>query len=219
MAASSFDLTPIIIEKGELNVATIAKTALIAKKEPIPEVAVTDVTTTNSTPQVSKPAPAKKMGGWGRFKAAAGDGGGGSSSAANTAAAVPASAATVASSKSEGTQPPPSQISSKSAKREENTGEKSATEQSSVPKKDDTSSTLLKSSEYVAINDRLNRIENLISDFMIKLDDKTRSIEKSVAKSRSSKSKHAKPHSVTICVDSAGNQQQGLDSNCDEQYL
>ena len=209
-------MTP-IIEKGELNVATIAKTALIAKKEPIPEVAVTDVTTTNSTPQVSKPAPAKKMGGWGRFKSAAGDGGG-----STAAAAAPASAATTTatSSKSESTQQPPSssQISSKSAKREENTGEKSvATSEQSVPKKDDTST--LKSSEYVAINDRLNRIENLISDFMIKLDDKTRSIEKSVAKSRSSKSKHAKPHSVTICVDSAGNQQQGLDSNCDEQYL
>ena len=205
----------LIIEKGEINVATIAKTALITKKEPIPEVAVTDVTATNSTPQVSKPAPAKKMGGWGRFKAAAGDGGGSSSTAT---AAAPATT----SSKSESTTQPPasiSQISSKSAKKEENTGEKSATheQQQSVPKKDDTST--LKSSEYVAINDRLNRIENLISDFMIKLDDKTRSIEKSVAKSRSSKSKHAKPHSVTICVDSAGNQQQGLDSNCDEQYL
>ena len=72
----------LIIEKGEINVATIAKTALITKKEPIPEVAVTDVTTTNSTPQVSKPAPAKKMGGWGRFKAAAGDGGGSSTATA-----------------------------------------------------------------------------------------------------------------------------------------
>lgn len=77
--------------------------------------------------------------------------------------------------------------------------------------------------EYQAINDRLNRIEKLISDLMVKVDDKTRSIEKSVAKVKSSsKSKHAshKPQSVTICVDgpSASGAKDG--NNCDqEQFL
>ena len=95
--------------------------------------------------------------------------------------------------------------------------EKGGDSSSAVSKKDSETSQL-NSTEYQAINDRLNRIENLIADFMVKLEDKTRSIEKSVAKARSSKSKHAKPHSVTICVDSSGNQGQ-QDSNCDEQYL
>lgn len=82
--------------------------------------------------------------------------------------------------------------------------------------------------EYQAINDRLNRIEQLISDLMIKVDDKTRSIEKSVAKVKSSKSKHEKPRNVTLCVDSssaAAPSSSGCDgtraspNNCDEQFL
>jgi len=76
--------------------------------------------------------------------------------------------------------------------------------------------------EYQAINDRLNRIEKLISDLMVKVDDKTRSIEKSVAKVKSSKSKHAshKPQSVTICVDSPSASGVKDGNNCDqEQFL
>ena len=76
--------------------------------------------------------------------------------------------------------------------------------------------------EYQAINDRLNRIEKLISDLMVKVDDKTRSIEKSVAKVKSSKSKHAshKPQSVTICVDSPSASGAKDGNNCDqEQFL
>ena len=75
--------------------------------------------------------------------------------------------------------------------------------------------------EYQAINDRLNRIEKLISDLMTKVDDKTRSIEKSVAKvkSHSSKSKHVKPQSVTICVDSPSVSGAKDGNNCDEQFL
>lgn len=83
--------------------------------------------------------------------------------------------------------------------------------------------------EYQAINDRLNHIEKLINDLMVKVDDKTRSIERTMAKVKSSsKSKYAKPQSVTICVDSASSagqsgQQQGSGSgggnNCDEQFL
>ena len=75
--------------------------------------------------------------------------------------------------------------------------------------------------EYQAINDRLNRIEKLISDLMTKVDDKTRSIEKSVAKvkSHSSKSKHVKPQSVTICVDSPSAAGAKDGNNCDEQFL
>ena len=76
--------------------------------------------------------------------------------------------------------------------------------------------------EYQAINNRLNRIEKLISDLMVKVDDKTRSIEKSVAKVKSSKSKHAshKPQSVTICVDSPSASGVKDGNNCDqEQFL
>lgn len=82
--------------------------------------------------------------------------------------------------------------------------------------------------EYQAINDRLNHIEKLINDLMVKVDDKTRSIERTMAKVKSSsKSKYSKPQSVTICVDSAssasgqpGTSQQGAaGSNCDEQFL
>ena len=69
--------------------------------------------------------------------------------------------------------------------------------------------------DYQHLNDRLNRIEQLISDLMVKVDDKTRSIEKSVAKVKA-KSKHAKPQSVTICVDSP---QGGASNDCDEQFL
>ena len=74
--------------------------------------------------------------------------------------------------------------------------------------------------DYAHLNDRLNRIEQLISDLMVKVDDKTRSIEKSVAKVKA-KSKHAKPHSVTICVDSPqGAGTSGASNNdCDEQFL
>lgn len=76
--------------------------------------------------------------------------------------------------------------------------------------------------DYVAINDRLSRIEQLISDFMVKVDDKTRSIEKSVAKSKSKSSK--KTHSVTISVDSPRSRGAGAGlssntNNCDEQFL
>ena len=73
--------------------------------------------------------------------------------------------------------------------------------------------------QYEALNDRLNRIEKLITDLMIKVDDKTRSIEKTVAKVKSSKSKHFKPpQAVTICVDSpsGGGMSPGT---CDEQFL
>ena len=79
--------------------------------------------------------------------------------------------------------------------------------------------------DYAHLNDRLNRIEQLISDLMVKVDDKTRSIEKSVAKVKHAKSKHAKPHqSVTICVDSpqgAGGTSGigGSNNDCDEQFL
>ena len=78
--------------------------------------------------------------------------------------------------------------------------------------------------DYAHLNDRLNRIEQLIGDLMVKVDDKTRSIEKSVAKVKHAKSKHAKPHqSVTICVDSpqgAGTSGTGGSNNdCDEQFL
>ena len=75
--------------------------------------------------------------------------------------------------------------------------------------------------DYQHLNDRLNRIEQLISDLMVKVDDKTRSIEKSVAKVKA-KSKHAKPQSVTICVDSpntGGATQGGSNNDCDEQFL
>ena len=91
----------------------------------------------------------------------------------------------------------------------------------------------VESGEYQAINERLNRIEQLISDLMVKVDDKTRSIEKSVAKVKSSsKSKHVKPQNVTICVDSGGGGGSGSNTavtglagsnqasnNCDEQFL
>lgn len=77
--------------------------------------------------------------------------------------------------------------------------------------------------DYAHLNDRLNRIEQLIGDLMVKVDDKTRSIEKSVAKVKHAKSKHAKPHqSVTICVDSpqgAGTGTGGSNNDCDEQFL
>ena len=208
------------LEKGEINLATVAKTALVSKKDIIPEVAVTDVTnvpttsTPASKPVVSKPAP--KLSGWARFK---GGGGGGASTEKPDSPAPAAPTSSTAPSTTEKVDDkkltPPSGEQQPDTKSEKNT-------KPTTPKKDPSlpSSTApaqsINSVEYQAINDRLNRIENLISDFMVKLDDKTRSIEKSVAKVRSSKSKHAKPH-VTICVDSAGNQ--GPDSNCDEQYL
>ena len=84
-----------------------------------------------------------------------------------------------------------------------------------------TASTAASAEEYQAINDRLNNIEKLISDLMVKVDDKTRSIERSVAKVKSSKSKHVKPQSVTICVDSPALPSSGKNdgNNCDEQFL
>ena len=217
------------LEKGEVNLATIAKTALNAnKKDGIPEVAVTDVTNSSepSAPPVAAPvaAPAApKLKGWARFKGAA--------AAPPPPAPTPVAPAaptetTVA--KESTAAPTATTLKVKEAVKKEAESEKKqgavasgASEKGgsgSALSKKDSETSQLNSVEYQAINDRLNRIENLIADFMVKLEDKTRSIEKSVAKARSSKSKHAKPHSVTICVDSSGNQGQ-QDSNCDEQYL
>ena len=212
------------LEKGEVNLATIAKTALNSKKDnAIPEVAVTDVTN-SSEPSAPAPAPvaapaAPKLKGWARFKGAAAA----PPPPAPTpvAPAPPAAETTVA--KESTTAPVATTLKVKEAKKEDSSSEKKqsaadAEKGSGAASKKDSEKSQLNSAEYQAINDRLNRIENLIADFMVKLEDKTRSIEKSVAKARSSKSKHAKPHSVTICVDSSGNQGQ-QDSNCDEQYL
>ena len=218
------------LEKGEVNLATIAKTALNAsnKKDGIPEVAVTDVTN-SSEPSAPPPAApvaapaAPKLKGWARFKGAA---------AAPPPPAptpvAPAAPTETTVTKESTAAPTATTLKVKEAVKKEAESEKKqggvtsgASEKgasSSAVSKKDTETSRLDSAEYKAINDRLNRIENLIADFMVKLEDKTRSIEKSVAKARSSKSKHAKPHSVTICVDSSGNQGQ-QDSNCDEQYL
>lgn len=138
-----------------------------------------------------KPA-APKLGGWGRLR---GDSAASADKKPAGPAAVPAA-------------PPPAApavtitVAEKKEAEPKSPAKKSAAGGAGAPQ------------EYQAINDRLNRIEQLISEFMIKVDEKTRSIEKSVAKSKSSK-KHGKPHSVTICVDSAA----ADIANCDEQFL
>lgn len=165
----------------------------VPKTEITPPTENNTIEATEPKPEPVKPAPVKPaaggLKGWGRLR--------GASSSTETKVEPVVEAATVEKKPS----PVPVSLASKTTSKE-------------APSKSEE-----KNQDYQAINDRLNRIEQLISDLMVKVDDKTRSIEKSVAKVRASNSGSSskkKPQSVTICVDSAA---AGSNDNCDEQFL
>ncbi len=209
------------VEKGE-----VPKTEVTPPTDNLP--ASLEVSASPAANNTVAPAPVKSTGlkGWGRLR---GGGGGGSPAPAAPAAEKPTPPKVEA--------PPAEKVKEPSPKAES----KPALLVQSSPKvilgkKESKESTAAAaavaaaaSQEYQAITDRLNRIEQLISDLMVKVDDKTRSIEKSVAKVKlASSSKSKKPHQVTICVDSSGAQQGASGSsnqpttsttNCDEQFL